>query len=95
MTESTQSYNPLKAKLFSAWGFFTRALLILLVFAIIEAAGWREYTSFISGTTSGGTHDILGIAYFIIYLLALFVSPVLIIGSGIFALITRLAGAIP
>ncbi|MEW6712524.1 MAG: hypothetical protein AB1403_22090 [Candidatus Riflebacteria bacterium] len=95
MTESTQSYNPFKAKIFSAWGFFSRALLILLAFAIIEAAGWREYTSFISGTTSGGTYDILGVAYFIIYLLALFLAPVMIIGSAIFALITRLVGAIP
>lgn len=94
MIENT-SYNPFKVKFFSAWAFFTRALLILALFAALHLLGWRDYTSFISGTTSGGINDIFGIAYFIIYSLALYLAPVLIIASAIFFVITRLAGAEP
>jgi hypothetical protein len=90
-----QSYNPFKVKFFSAYAFFTRALLILALFAILHLLGWRDYTSFISGTTSGGINDIFGIAYFIMYSLALYLAPVLLIASAIFVLITRLAKAEP
>jgi hypothetical protein len=82
-------------KFFSAYAFFTRALLILALFAILHLLGWRDYTSFISGTTSGGINDIFGIAYFIMYSLALYLAPVLLIASAIFVLITRLAKAEP
>lgn len=94
MSENT-SYNPFKVKFFSAWAFFTRALLILALFAVLHLLGWRDYTSFISGTTSGGINDIFGIAYFILYSLALYLAPVLIIASAIFFVITRLAAAEP
>lgn len=89
------SFNPFKVKFFSAYAFFTRALLILAIFVVLHLLGWRDYTSFISGTTSGGINDIFGIAYFIMYSLALYLAPVLLIASAIFALITKLAGAEP
>lgn len=84
--------NPFKAKLFSAWGFAWRAMLILAVFAILHLAGLREYTSFITGTTSGNFSDILGMAYFIFYSLSIFVAPVLLLGSIFTRLLSLYAG---
>lgn len=89
------TWNPFKARFFSAYAFFTRGLLLIAVFMLLELAGWREYTSFISGTTSGSIHDLYGFAYFIFYALALFLAPVLLIASAIFAAITRWAAAEP
>jgi len=89
---STFLKNPFKAKLFSAFGFASRALLMLAVFAALHLAGFREYTSFITGTSSGNTADILGMAYFIFYSLSVFVAPVLLIASLLTWLLSLYAG---
>lgn len=89
---SNSSLNPFKARFFSAWGFFSRGLLLVLVYIILHLAGLREYTSFISGTTSGGYGDLLGITYFISYSLAVFVAPVAIIAALFMNVLARFAG---
>lgn len=81
--------SPFKASFFSAWGFVFRALLIFAVFAVLHLAGLREYTSFISGTTSGNYHDLLGMTYFLFYSLAIFVAPILLLASAIIAMMPR------
>lgn len=84
--------NPFKTRFFSPLGFFFRALLILMVFLALHLAGCREYTSFITGTSSGNYLDILGMAYFIFYSLSVFLSPILIIASLFMVLFNHLAG---
>ncbi len=84
MTEQIPS--PFKARLFSAWGFLYRALLIIFVFAMLHLSGLREYTSFITGTTSGGYLDLLGMTYFIFYALAVFIAPILLLAAAFMAL---------
>lgn len=81
--------SPFKTRFFSAWGFIFRALLIIFVFAMLHLAGLREYTSFISGTTSGNYYDLLGMSYFLFYALAVFLAPILLIAATIMALFSR------
>jgi hypothetical protein len=78
--------NPFKTSLFSAWGLIYRAAIIILVFSILHLAGFRQYTSFITGTTSGNYLDILGMAYFVFYSLSIFVVPIFLIASCFLAL---------
>ena len=89
---SSNKLNPFKAKLFSGWGFLSRGLLIIAVFLLLHLLGLREYTSFISGTTSGGWGDLLGITYFILYSLAVFLAPVLIIATVFMKILSSFAG---
>lgn len=89
---NSNKLNPFKAKLFSGWGFLSRGLLIIAVFSLLHLLGLREYTSFISGTTSGGWGDLLGITYFILYSLAVFLAPVLIIATGFMKILSSFAG---
>lgn len=86
---SDQFPSPFKARLFTSWGFLYRALLIIFVFAMLHLAGLREYTSFITGTTSGGYLDLLGMTYFIFYALAVFLAPILLLAAGLLALLER------
>lgn len=83
--------NPFKARFFSAAGFFYRAVLIVIVFGLLHLAGLREYTSFITGTSSGNVADILGMAYFLFYSLSVFVTPILVIASGFMLIFRRIA----
>lgn len=84
--------NPFKTHVFSAWGFLFRAILILIVFFALHMAGCREYTSFITGTTSGDYLDLLGMAYFIFYSMSVFLIPILLVASLFMAILSRFAG---
>lgn len=84
--------NPFRTRFFSAWGFAFRALLILGIFAVFHLSGCREYTSFITGTTSGNLYDVLGMAYFLFYMLTVFVAPLLLIGAMWMVVLSRVAG---
>ncbi|MBU1108708.1 MAG: hypothetical protein KKB51_18675 [Candidatus Riflebacteria bacterium] len=90
---TSKLFNPFKVRFFSAQSFMARGILILIVFAILHLLGLREYTSFISGTTSGSFGDLLGISYFLAYSFALFVAPVLLIAAAFMKIFSRLAGA--
>lgn len=85
--------NPFKARGFSSAGFFLRAVLILAAFLLAELAGFRDYTSFISGTTSGNYKDIFGMTYFVLYSFAVFVAPILVIASILMKFLSKFAGA--
>ncbi len=81
------------APFFSPRGFFDRAVMLLLLFAVCHLAGLREYTCIISGTSPTGdpadtAASMLGIAYFATYSLALLVAPIFAIA----AVLLKLAG---
>lgn len=81
MMETLKSFT--KARFFSSKGFIARAVLIIVIYAVLELIGCREYVSFITGTTSGIVYDIIGMTYFVFYSLAVFVAPIFIIGAVI------------
>ena len=70
-----------KARFFSSRGFLARAILILIIYGLLELLGCREYASFITGTTSGLAFDIIGMTYFIFYSMAVFVAPIFVLAS--------------
>ncbi len=84
--------SPFKTGFFTAWGMLYRAILIVIIFGFMHFAGWREHTSFITGTVSGGYQDILGMAYFIFYAMTVFVAPVLIPAAWIMFIFERWPG---
>lgn len=74
------------APFFSPRGFLDRAAMLLLLFAICHFTGLREYTCVISGTSPTGDPadtlaNILGLAYFATYSLALLVAPIFVIAA--------------
>ena len=75
-------------------GFFDRAVMLLILFALCHFAGLREYTCVISGTSPTGdpadiAANILGLAYFATYALALLLAPVFLIASILLRLFAR------
>jgi len=78
-------------KLFSPKGFLLRAALIGLCFLIVHAAGWREHTTFLTGTpadaaTSMNQTILFGVVYLVAYFSFVIVAPILVFAAGIFAL---------
>ena len=78
---------PTSSGLFSAKGFFLRAMAIVLIFALCHLAGLREYTTILCGTlpTEGASRELLaglGFFYVIMFLAATVVAPILAIASG-------------
>jgi hypothetical protein len=76
----------IRAPLFSPLGFMARALLLAVLFGVCELAGWREHTTFISGTaTSIGTgvnsSVTLGLIYMFAYFGFVLAAPILIIAA--------------
>ncbi len=76
-----------KAPFFSPSGFLARALLISFLYALLHILGFREYTTFISGTPAGQTDTTLatiaGVGYFTLYSLFILAAPVFAIASGV------------
>jgi hypothetical protein len=85
--------NPFKTALFSASGFFFRALLIMVIFLALHLSGLREYTGFISGTSGGNLADLLGMTYFVFYSLVVFVVPILLLASLFMAILDKFSGS--
>jgi hypothetical protein len=76
----------IRAPLFSPLGFVARALLLVVLFAACELAGWREHTTFISGTaTSAGAGVNASVTRGLIYMFAYFgfvlAAPILVIAA--------------
>jgi hypothetical protein len=75
----------LRAGVFTAKGLVLRGLLIGAAFAICEAAGFREHTTFLSGTaaTAGGWNAsvICGVIYIVAYLGCVVLAPVLMVAA--------------
>ena len=84
--------------LFSPRGLLVRAVLIVLVFVLCHAAGLREKTSILCGTSpTGDVDDMLSITLAALYMLAYFgalvVAPILILASGVFMALNLFAPA--
>ncbi|MBI4601758.1 MAG: hypothetical protein HY721_07340 [Planctomycetes bacterium] len=72
-------------------GLLLRAALLSALFFAVHAAGWREYTSIISGTTHPDRMaTVLGIAYAFFWFAFVLGVPVLVLGAGIYALLLLL-----
>jgi hypothetical protein len=86
-----------KAPVLSPKGLILRAVMIALTFAVCHWLGLREHTSFLSGTaassdTSLTVSAVLGVTYIATYLGFVLLTPILLIGAAIQALLGRLPG---
>ena len=74
------------APTFTPAGLNTRALLIAVIFVICHLLGWRELTTFLSGTSAGagtgvGASAVLGLLYMAAYFGLVLLTPVLLLAS--------------
>jgi hypothetical protein len=81
-------YQFIRAPFFSPRGFTTRALLLGVLFAFCELIGWREHTTFISGTATSAEIGInssvmLGVIYLLAYFGCVLVAPALLLAAAI------------
>ena len=84
----------IRTPLLSPLGFVARALLLVLFFGICELAGWREHTTFISGTvTTADTGINASVTFGLIYMLAYFgfvlAAPILLVAAGLLTIWRR------
>ncbi len=71
--------------------FLTSGLTLAVLFLPAHLAGWREHTSFLSGTTGDTGMDFqtsafLGALYILLYLACVVLAPILVLAAGILAL---------
>jgi hypothetical protein len=76
----------IRAPLFSPLGFVARALLLAVLFGACEVAGWREHTTFISGTPMSAGAGInasatRGLIYMFAYFGFVLAAPILLIAA--------------
>lgn len=85
--------NFARLEAFSPAGLAARAGLLAAVFALCEAAGLREYATFLSGTQHGGqwlSSVLGGVAYLLAYYGFVLAAPILLIAAGLLAAWRRL-----
>ena len=80
--------------LFSAKGLVIRASVIAAVFLVCHAAGLREYTTVLSGTSpTGNTADKLSLAFAVLYALSYFglvlAVPILLLAAAILRVVSK------
>ena len=85
------------ARLLSPRGLLLRAAALTVLFLIVHAAGLREYTSVLSGTSPTGIRmdvwgGVLGVAYVALYFGFVLLVPVLALAAGVFLFLQRLSG---
>ncbi len=78
----------LRAPCFSPRGFVARAALITLAFAVCHFLGWREHTTFLSGSTAVANMSIktsgtLGLIYIFTYLGFILAVPILLLAAAL------------
>ena len=78
----------------SPQGFVVRAAIIAAVFAICHLLGWREHTTFLTGTSAAaGTGLSTSVAFGTIYMAAYFGfvlgTPILLLAAGILSVWQR------
>ena len=69
-----------------------RAAALLALFVAAHLAGWREHTTFLSGTTEGGdprTSLILSTLYMLVYFCAVVLAPILALAAGLLWALSR------
>ena len=74
--------------IFTPRGFFLRAILIFLIFAVFDIAGLGKYAMILSGTAPSGVPEnfstqFFSVLYILFYLGAVILAPILFIASGI------------
>lgn len=82
----------MRAEIFSPGGFLVRAAMIGFAFAICHAAGLREYTTFLSGTSATGRFEwsiVFGVTYMFAYFGFVLGVPILLLASAILSIILR------
>ncbi len=71
-----------KSPFFSPLGLLDRAITLSAMFMVVHFAGFRRYTSFISGTINDDiSFSILGVGYFILYTAAIIIVRILLIAA--------------
>ena len=98
MKESNRLRKLFKIKTCSPLGFLCWAALMAAFFLICHLAGWREQTTFISGTAAEANDPassaIKGMVYLISYFAFVLATPILILGAGIFSGLSTLTQVI-
>ena len=84
----------IRAPFLSPLGLVARALLLAVLFAACELAGFREHTTFISGTAASVDAGIsssvtLGLIYMLAYFGFVLATPILLIAAGLLAVFRR------
>ena len=72
---------------------FLLAVMLVLTYCICHAAGWREHTVILSGVASV-TSGAQGMAYILVYLSAMLVTPVLALTGALLAAHSMLVKAL-
>ena len=77
-----------KAGPFSATAFLVRAVVIALLFGLSECLGFREYTTFLSGTSanlnmSWQSAATFGLIHLLLYIGFILLTPVFLITAGL------------
>jgi hypothetical protein len=77
-------------------GLLVRAALVAVFFAVCHLAGWREHTTFLSGTpaSAGGsanTSVVLGVVYMAGYFGVVLLAPILALAAGLLFVFERIA----
>ena len=85
----------LRGRLLSPLHFLAWAGASALAFTAVELAGWRECTTFLSGTATSVHSDyaalvLRGSLYLLAYFSFVLVAPILVLAAGILALYSRL-----
>lgn len=73
-------------------GLLARALLLVAVYGVCEFAGWREATTFLSGSQTGASWSATvwkGVAFLLAYHGAVLLTPILLIAAGLLAMWRR------
>ena len=83
-----------RAPFLSPAGLVARALLLVVVFGLCEFAGWREHTTFISGTAPSVDAGIsssltFGLIYMLAYFGLVLVAPILFLAASFVVLWPR------
>jgi hypothetical protein len=74
-------------------GFLKTAATFTVLLSLFHLLGWREYTSFFSGTLPAGgvgsLRMLLGFLYVLAYFAFVLGTPILVLGAAVFTLIVR------
>ena len=79
-----------RANTFSAAAFLIRAIIIAVLFGISELLGFREYTTFLSGTSANlnvnwQTAATLGLIHLLLYVAFILFVPIFLITAALIA----------
>ena len=83
-------------RLMTPGGYLKAAVTLAVFYIVLHLLGWREYTCFLSGTITPGAvgtrQAVMGAFYVFAYLGFVLAVPILLLASGIFSLLLRIAG---